>query len=126
MKKHKPKPNAFVRVMHILDSIDKIDRFITNFDYEAFTKDEKTIAAVVRQIEIIGEATYHIPKEWKEKYPQITWQDIEGMRHKIVHDYYEIRLDVVWTVATVFARQYKIDLQPLKEELELIENTQLE
>jgi uncharacterized protein with HEPN domain len=106
----KEKPNLLARLLHIQEATEKIARYIQGLDYEGFSNDEKTVDAVVRQIMIIGKATYHLPKDFKEIYPHIVWSQIEGMRHKIVHDYYETRLDIVWAVAYNFAPQLLIEI----------------
>ncbi|MCI0550461.1 MAG: DUF86 domain-containing protein [Anaerolineae bacterium] len=64
--------------------------------YEAFAKDNKTIYAVVRAIEIIGEAAVNIPEDIRSNYPDIPWRDIRGMRNKLVHQYFGINVEVVW------------------------------
>ena len=63
--------------------------------------DTKTVDAVVRNIEIIGEAARHVPKRINEKYPDIRWIDIRGMRNLVAHVYFGVDLNIVWHVATV-------------------------
>jgi len=84
----------------ILDSINAIKEFVKGIDFEDFTKDKKTIYAVVRGIEIIGEATKHIPISIRNKYPEIPWKDIAGMRDKVIHEYFGVDLKVVWETVT--------------------------
>jgi uncharacterized protein with HEPN domain len=83
-----------------LKDIDKAINSITNFikgmDFEQFKSDDKTSSAVIRKFEIIGEATKNIPNSIKDKYPQIPWKDIAGMRDKLIHAYYEVDLNLVW------------------------------
>ena len=71
----------------ILKCISKIKSYTKGLKYEEFSKDEKSIDAVTRNFEIIGEAVSNIPKEIKEKYSQIPWRSIKDMRNSIVHQY---------------------------------------
>lgn len=64
--------------------------------YEEFIKDDKTIFAVTRAIEIIGEAVKKIPAQVKKRYPQITWKEMAGMRDKLIHEYFGVNLRAVW------------------------------
>ena len=64
--------------------------------YEAFAKDRKTVDATVRNFEIIGEATKHIPERIRKEYPKVPWKDMAGMRDKLIHGYFGVKLDVVW------------------------------
>jgi len=77
-------------------AIDSITNFIKGMDFEQFKSDDKTSSAVIRKFEIIGEATKNLPNNIKDKYPQIPWKDIAGMRDKLIHAYYEVDLNLVW------------------------------
>ena len=65
----------------------KIGRYLSGLDQAAFLADEKTIDAVVRNLEIVGEAVKQLPAEFKERHPHISWHQIAGLRNRIVHDY---------------------------------------
>lgn len=80
----------------IIESTSDIREFTKGMLYEDFTKDRKTINAVVRSLEIIGEAVNKIPQHIRENYSEISWQEIVGMRNKIAHEYFGIDLDIVW------------------------------
>ena len=84
----------------ILESIINIKTFIEDLDFPAFQKDIKTQYAVIRAMEIIGEAAKKIPKEVKENYSRIPWRFMAGMRDKLIHDYFGIDVEVVWNTAT--------------------------
>ena len=77
-------------------AIDSIKKFIQGMTFEQFKSDDKTSSAVIRKFEIIGEATKNIPDKIKEKYPQIPWKDIAGMRDKLIHAYSKVDLNLVW------------------------------
>lgn len=80
----------------IIDSMKKAQKFIKGITYQQFTKDEKTIYAVIRAVEVIGEAAKNIPYPLQKKYPDVPWKDMAGMRDKLIHEYFGIRLDIVW------------------------------
>jgi uncharacterized protein with HEPN domain len=80
----------------ILNAITDIQQFVDQIDYETFTKDKKTNQAVVRSLEIIGEAMKHVPPAFRAKYQQIPWKEYSGLRDKLSHDYFGIDLEIVW------------------------------
>ena len=83
----------------ILQAIVAISNFTKNITYEDFEKDLKTQYAVIKAIEIIGEAARSIPYDFKRNHPKIPWKNIVGMRDKLVHDYMGIDLPTVWDTA---------------------------
>ncbi len=84
------------RLTHILEAIDRIFRFVEDLDFEAFLKNEMAQYAVIKNFEIIGEAAYQLPKEYREENEEIEWRKIMGLRHVLVHDYYKINKEIVW------------------------------
>ena len=80
----------------INNSIISIENFIKNMNFEQFKSDDRTSSAVIRKLEIIGEATKKIPQNIKEQNPQIPWKDIAGMRDKLIHAYSDVDLKLVW------------------------------
>lgn len=82
-------------------------------NYDEFFKDTKTIYAVTRALEIIGEAAKKIPDETREKYPNIPWKKMAGMRDKIIHEYFGVRLELIWETI-------KKDIPRIKPEFEKI------
>lgn len=94
-------------IQDILDSICDIENFTKGMGFEQFSKDKKTINAVVRSIEIIGEATKKIPKILRDKYPNIPWKKMAGMRDKMIHEYFGIDIEIFWKVT-------KDEIPPLK------------
>jgi len=85
-------------VSDILESIEKIERYTLGVSYEEFMKDDKLKDAVVRNLEIIGEAANYIPDEIKVKYKDIPWRQIVGLRHRLIHGYFVVDYDIVWNI----------------------------
>jgi uncharacterized protein with HEPN domain len=82
----------------ILESIEKIDKYITGMDYYMFVVDDKTVDAVVRNLEIIGEASKNIPDKIKSEHSEIPWHRMSGMRNVIAHEYFGIDLKIIWKI----------------------------
>ena len=80
----------------ILDAITDIENFVGNMTYEEFIKDRKTLNAVVRSIEIIGEASKKLPDSLKAKYAELPWKEITGMRDKLIHAYFSMDTKTIW------------------------------
>ena len=97
----------------MLDSALKIKRYTTNLNYDSFCEDDKTIDAVVRNFEIIGEAANRISPDFRIKYSEIEWNRIKGFRNRIVHDYFGIDYEIVWTII-------ENDLENLIKQLESV------
>ena len=90
------KRNSLDYIEDINDAISKIEIFTKGMDYQDFVEDDKTIYAIVRALEIIGEAAKKIPPDIKNSYPQIPWKDVVGMRDKLIHEYFGVNTKVLW------------------------------
>ena len=80
----------------IMDSIKKIEKYSSNLTLDEFITDDKTFDAVIRNFEIIGEASQNIPLAIQEKYTNIAWREIKGMRNILIHEYFGVDLNIVW------------------------------
>jgi uncharacterized protein with HEPN domain len=96
------KREPLLLIEDIIDSGNKIIEYTNTLSFEAFTKDSKTIDAVIRNFEIIGEAANRLPDDFKENYSQIDWHRIRGFRNRIVHDYFGIDYAIVWEIKNSF------------------------
>lgn len=83
-------------IVDIIDAVQKAESFIKGVRFEAFEKDAKTTYAVIRALEIIGEAVKKIPSSIRNKYKNIPWKEMAGMRDKLIHEYFGIKPRVVW------------------------------
>ena len=94
----KRKPDVYLQ--DILESIEHIQRFLDGVLEEEFYENIEKQDAVLRRLEIIGEAVKHLPHEIRDNYPDIPWRQIAGMRDIIIHEYFGITLEMVWIVVT--------------------------
>jgi len=85
----------------ILDAIAKIEDYTKDLSFEEFLKNNLVVDAVVRNFEILGEASKNISEEVKSQYPDIPWKEMAGMRDKIIHEYFGIDLEIVWKTAKI-------------------------
>jgi uncharacterized protein with HEPN domain len=81
----------------ILEAIEKIERFTGGMTYEEFVKDPKTVDAVLRNFEVIGEAAKNMPEDLREEYSDVPWSEMAGMRDKLIHGYATVELKIIWT-----------------------------
>ena len=98
----------------IRTSIEKIQRYTAGLDEASFLDDEKTADAVVRNLEIIGEAAKQLPAEFKNRQSTIRWVQISGLRNRIVHDYAGIDLKLVWNILQTAIPKLALQIAELK------------
>ncbi len=84
----------------ILEAIRKVNRYTAGYEFKHFIADEKTIDAVVRNIEIVGEAVTKLSDPLKSSYTNVDWKRIKGMRNRIVHEYFGVDVSIVWAIVT--------------------------
>ena len=99
----------------ILESVDKISEYTKGISFDEFLNDSKTSDAVIRNFEIIGEASNRLPEEVRDEYPSVDWHRIRGFRNRIVHDYMGIDFQVVWHIKENFLPDLKNKIQSILE-----------
>lgn len=104
------KPRDKERLLHIIEAIDNIFEFIENKSFETYKNDKILRFAVIKNLEIIGEAAYLLTKDFKANNSNIEWNEMIGMRHILVHGYYQIKDEIIW--ATI-----ETELSPLKDKI---------
>jgi len=105
-----------VYLRHILDAINQIQEYAKDIKYEDFKTNRLVQDATIREFEIIGEATKNLSDELREKYPDILWKDMAGMRDKLIHQYFGVDITAVWD-------SINDDLPPLKDKIiEILES----
>jgi uncharacterized protein with HEPN domain len=111
MSKREPK----LYLEDILLSLERIEEYAGGMKADQFYGDHKTIDAVVKNLTVIGEASKNMPEEIKKKYSKVPWDEIAGMRNKVVHEYFGIDEEILW-------KTIKEDLHPLGNEISKIKN----
>lgn len=102
-----------LRIEDILEAIHKTQRYVSGLSFDEFRADEKVVDAVVRNLEVIGEAARHIPPEVESRHPGVPWGEMRGMRNILAHEYFGINLSILWHTV-------KKNLPPVIEDLENI------
>ena len=90
--------DALVFIQHIRDAIDLIEVFTKDWSKEEFLKNTEKQYAVMRALEIVGEATKNVPSSFRNKHPNIPWKKIAGTRDKLIHLYFGVNVDLIWKV----------------------------
>ena len=107
------KRDVLVLLNDILNSGKKIIKYVENYSYNDFILDSKTVDAIVRNLEIIGEASKKLSENFKEKYNNIPWRTIGDLRNRIIHEYFGIDEAIIWKIV-------KEELEPLLKQIEII------
>lgn len=104
---------AILLIEDIIESANKIIAYTDNMSFDEFTNDNKTIDAVIRNFEVIGEAANRLPDEYKEENKFIDWHKIRGFRNRIVHDYMGIDYSIVWEIRNNYLFELINDLKKI-------------
>lgn len=106
-----------IYVRHMLDAIARLQRHIDEVEWEEFESSEIIQDAVIRQLEILGEAAGRISRETCARFPGIPWPQVTGLRHRLIHDYLGVDLRMIWRVATVEIAKISPPLRSALDEL---------
>ncbi|PIN91242.1 hypothetical protein COU57_01430 [Candidatus Pacearchaeota archaeon CG10_big_fil_rev_8_21_14_0_10_32_14] len=109
-----------VFLKHILENIDDISEFTKNITKKDFLSNKEKQNAVVRSLEVIGEAAKNISETMKEKYPKVPWKEIIGTRDKIIHHYFGVDLDIVWDIIKINLPDLNKNIKKIITELEIM------
>ena len=112
----KKDPKIFLE--HILQCIERVEEYVEGVTKKQFLESVQLQDSIIRRIEIIGEAVKNIPKQVKDRYPDIAWKEIGGMRDILIHEYFGVDLGLTWKVATKNVRQLKNRILKMKKDLE--------
>ena len=105
-----PSRSWWFRIDDIVEAINKIERYTYGIDFASWQNDEKTVDAVIRNLEVIGEASAHLPIEIQKQYEDVPWGMMKGIRNILAHEYFGIDPEIVW-------KTVKDDLPILKKRL---------
>ncbi len=100
-------PKDKVRIQHILEAIYQIEDYIQNISYDNFVSNKMLVDAVVRQLEIVGEATNHLSDDIKLRYSNVEWKQIIGLRNILIHEYFTVDVPLVWSVLQYDLPEFK-------------------
>jgi Uncharacterized conserved protein len=103
----------------IIEHMNYAEEFIRDITFEEFANDKKTILSVTKCIEVVGEATKHVPDSIREKYPEIPWRDMAGIRDRLVHGYFKVNLEIVWMTVTVEFPELRSMMENVLTDLDL-------
>lgn len=91
-------------------AMDRIAEYIEGYSFIKFKKDYKTVDAVIRNFEVIGEASKNLPKEFKDRYTEIPWSEMYLLRNKVSHEYFGIDYEIIWDIASNYLPQNRKEL----------------
>ncbi|MCK9186338.1 DUF86 domain-containing protein [Candidatus Gracilibacteria bacterium] len=111
-----PKRDLLLYINDIYDSCNKILKYTKGYDLAKFEKDEKTMDAIIRNLEIIGEAAKAMPTEFRKIHKNIPWKEIAGMRDKITHEYFGVDDNILWTTVQNDVPALKKEISKIKKD----------
>ena len=97
----------------ILLSIQRIQEYISDYNFAQFKRDFKTVDAVIRNFEIIGEASKNLPEKIKEKYKEIPWDEMYRLRNRVTHEYFGIDYEIIWDIATNYLPENRESIEDI-------------
>ena len=103
-------------------AMNRIEEYISGLNFIDFKRDYKTVDAVIRNFEIIGEASKNLPQEIKEKYSEIPWREMYLLRNKVTHEYFGVDYEIIWDVASNYLPDNKIQIDEILEKEKVPDN----
>jgi uncharacterized protein with HEPN domain len=97
----------------LLESIDKIERYLKDTSFESFMFNDMQIDAVVRELEIIGEAANNVSEQFQSEHPAVPWSEMVGMRNRLIHEYFGVNTKIVWETCQSDLKDLKKFIKPL-------------
>jgi uncharacterized protein with HEPN domain len=110
--------NATLYLLDILEAITAIEQFVAGMDFESFRRDDRTSSAVIRKLEVIGEAAKQVPASIKEEHPAVPWRRMAGMRDRLIHFYFGVKYELVWETILQELPRLKPAIGAILEELQ--------
>jgi len=92
------KRSVLLFVQDMLEAIGKVERYTAGLTYEQFEANDMVMDAVVRNLEIIGEAARHIPEDLRSRYTGVDWRRVVGFRNIVIHEYFDVDIEIIWTI----------------------------
>lgn len=99
----------------ILQSMKRVEEYVSGLDFKNFKQDYKTVDAVIRNFEVIGEASKNLTADIKSKYPNVPWDQMYRLRNRISHEYFGVDYDIIWDISKNHLPKNKIDIQTALE-----------
>jgi len=106
-----------VHLEDILTSVSRIEEYTNDLSFENFNKDQKTIDAVIRNLEIVGEAARNIPEEFSERHGNLPWRETMNMRNKVIHEDFGVDIGILWQTIKEDLSNLKIQIKNLLDAL---------
>lgn len=100
----------------MLLSMQRIQEYIYGLNFQKFKRDYKTVDAVIRNFEIIGEASKNLPTEFKDRYPNLPWEEMYRLRNKATHEYFGVDHEIIWDISTNHLPNNQSDLEKILAE----------
>jgi uncharacterized protein with HEPN domain len=113
------KRDARLYLDDIVEAIQRIEEYSAHTNFDSFKQDRKAIDAIVRNFEIMGEAVNKIPSSLRNKYPDIPWTEMMGMRNKLIHEYFGVDIQILWKTIKADIPQLEPQVRKMLEDLEL-------
>lgn len=110
-------PDPLLSCHDILEAIDRIERYTGSITLDDFLGDTKTQDAVIRNLEIIGEAVKNLPADFREAHPGVEWRAVAGMRDKLIHHYFGVDMGIIWETTRTDLPRFRKQIEAILREI---------